>query len=323
MELTDITKFIKHELMRILRTNLNVQQFILDLTRLQYADKWDTNEQFETLLAELKSIPEQQNRKWEINQQKLRILWQEQHHKWKETQHELGILREEHSSKLDKHQYAIQILLQEIKELRYKFESSVDSSWEVQAETIPLVSPKNEVARQATWGFVDYENFPQAVTKVNHDHLYIFVGPKQKNHGLISSEHVTIVSIEKQSQNNLDFHMAYCLGMFHQDISQQVEFVIYTKDTGLDNLIMFINQQGRKCKRVNNIGDNLPKEVSYMVEKLQDIQNKPKKQVALINSVTTMLQQMGTNLTAEKVVALLVQYKFIAIDSQNQITYHL
>jgi len=328
MELIDVVALVKKELYELFRTNADMQQFILDLTCLQYADKKNTNNRFETLSAECKSIEEQQYRKWEGNQYKLRTLWEEQNRKWKENQQELNILRDEQNYKWKENQELINALLQEVKQHKRKSESSIDKlrvKQDSPGEEIIHENLLNVTFEQETWGFIDYENLPQAATKAKHDLLYIFVGPKQKNHGLTASESVSIVPIEKQSQNNLDFHLAYYLGMKHQAANKQIEFIVYTKDTGLDNLIAFIKQQGRKCQRVSNVDKILHKDVEYVVGKLQDIQLKlrPTKQTTIINFITDKLRHMDTNLTAENVVNLLCQHKLIVIDSQTRITYHL
>lgn len=65
---TDMKQLIKRELPIIFREDAEIHQFILDLTREQFADKRETESRFDRILDELRRDREKQERKWDENQ---------------------------------------------------------------------------------------------------------------------------------------------------------------------------------------------------------------------------------------------------------------
>ena len=72
-----IKEVIKKELPALLRDDPSLREFILELTRQEYAGRAETEDRFYEILAELRRDREDQNRKWE-----------EQNRKWDENQAE-------------------------------------------------------------------------------------------------------------------------------------------------------------------------------------------------------------------------------------------
>lgn len=75
MNTADIKQWIRRELPVIFREDVEIHQFILDLTRSEYADKQITESRFDRILDELQRDREEQRRKWD-----------EQNRKWDENQ---------------------------------------------------------------------------------------------------------------------------------------------------------------------------------------------------------------------------------------------
>ena len=82
MSVTEIKQIIRRELPAIMREDVDMQQFILYLTRTQFADKRETESRFDRLLDELRRDREEQSRKWDENQEALRRDREEQNRKW-------------------------------------------------------------------------------------------------------------------------------------------------------------------------------------------------------------------------------------------------
>ena len=79
---TEIKQLIKRELPAMFREDRDIHEFILNLTRNQYADKRETESRFDRILDELRRDREEQHRKWEEQNRK----WDEQGQQWKENQ---------------------------------------------------------------------------------------------------------------------------------------------------------------------------------------------------------------------------------------------
>jgi len=158
MELTEVTQLIRQELPLIFRTNPDMRQFILDLTRTEYADKRETTDRFDILLGEIRAIGaetramreeenrkwEEQKQKWEANQQELHTMREEENRKWEANQRELQTVREEQAriqeeqnQKWRENQDVINAMLQEVKQLNRKHESTIGalgSRWGLYSE---------------------------------------------------------------------------------------------------------------------------------------------------------------------------------------------
>jgi len=77
MDVTQIKEIIKQELPALVRADVEMQQFILQLSRMQFADKVETESRFDRLLAELQRDREEQNQKWAENQKVINQMLQE------------------------------------------------------------------------------------------------------------------------------------------------------------------------------------------------------------------------------------------------------
>lgn len=108
------------------------------------------------------------------------------------------------------------------------------------------------------WAFVDYENTGslEAIDLGKYQRVFIFLGPKNTKLklGEISSINfctLEIISLNTMGQNNLDFHLAFHLGRFHESAHEAVEFHIITNDSGFNGLVGHVKVLGRKCKRIS------------------------------------------------------------------------
>ena len=70
MNAESLKEVIKKELPGLLRDDPALREFILNLTRQQYADRIETESRFDRILAELQHDREAQERKWEAQERK-------------------------------------------------------------------------------------------------------------------------------------------------------------------------------------------------------------------------------------------------------------
>lgn len=118
------------------------------------------------------------------------------------------------------------------------------------------------------WVFVDYENVNSldALKLSDYEWVILFCGPKDKkvNIDLASIAvgkvpKIEIVRIDKSAKDNLDFHLALYLGRYHELVDENVEFVVFSNDTGFDGIIGHMKTLGRKCKKVKQAANEAKK----------------------------------------------------------------
>lgn len=86
-ELTEkqVKQIILRELPAIVQSDQEVREFILRLSREQFADKRETESRFDRLLDELRRDREEQARKWDEERDAQKLSWDEQRLKWAEN----------------------------------------------------------------------------------------------------------------------------------------------------------------------------------------------------------------------------------------------
>ena len=93
----------------------------------------------------------------------------------------------------------------------------------------------------------------------------IFVGAKQNPPRAASKqatahrfERVDFQKIEGTGKNALDFHIAFQLGRTIET-APETECIVLSADKGFDPLLSHLNKNGLHCRRVNTMGELLPK----------------------------------------------------------------
>lgn len=107
------------------------------------------------------------------------------------------------------------------------------------------------------WAFVDYENVGslESLDLEQYQRLIIFCGPRHRklNLGEIPTSsfcHLELIRMASTGNNNLDFHLAFYLGVHHLEAGKDVEFHVISNDKGFDGVIQHLVEMGRKCSRV-------------------------------------------------------------------------
>jgi hypothetical protein len=201
--------------------------------------------------------------------------------------------------------------------------------------------------KKETWCFIDFENLPSALEyaiEKNYARIFVFLGAQQKkiNIDLSKLTTVEVIKIEGVGKNNLDFHLIYYLGKCQIKASNDVEFAVFSQDTGWDRLIQFIQKEGRTCKRISTTGHlkkpvpkpspvvqntkqnaKLPSDVQQIFEKLQKANKtqRPKRVDRLTNHLQSLNRSIKSTKTAKQIVEILTEHKLISIDANKKVTY--
>jgi hypothetical protein len=219
MENQQIRRLIRQELPVLLQQDREMREWVLTLTREQYADKRETDSHFDQVLAELRrdreaqtrkweenqaelrAMREEQNRKWEENQAELRAMREEQNRKWEENQAELRAMREEQNRKWEENQATINAMLKEIHNLSRKHDSTIGAlgaRWGLHTE---------QSFRNALKGILE-ESFGVEVLNVTEfdDAGEVFGRPDQVELDVIVQDGTLILCEIKSSMSKADMY---------------------------------------------------------------------------------------------------------------------
>jgi len=191
----EVRKIIYREVPRLVRTDPEIRAFlervISELGRERFADRQQTEDRFEKMLAELKSmreefqeemrrmreeserkwreLREESERKWQEAMEEIRRLREESERKWQEAMEEIRKLREESERKW-------QEAMEEIRKLReeserkwreyVEFKKESERRWEKLGEEIKALHRKYETgvgALGARWGLRAESSFREAI----------------------------------------------------------------------------------------------------------------------------------------------------------------
>lgn len=107
------------------------------------------------------------------------------------------------------------------------------------------------------WAFVDYEN-AGSIEKLDFDkyqRIFVFCGAYNPKIDIGKKEVPSFVNLEvlrilSAGANNLDFHIAYYLGIMTETADDDVKFEVISDDKGFDGVIGHLCSSGRQCERV-------------------------------------------------------------------------
>ena len=104
--------------------------------------------------------------------------------------------------------------------------------------------------------FVDFENVHKhipidEIARGDHQQVILFVGNQQTipNEWLVVEYNLTVIRVGRTSKDNLDFHLSAYLGMVHVGRDSSVRFIIWSNDTGFDDLIEHFKMRKRRIER--------------------------------------------------------------------------
>jgi hypothetical protein len=123
---SELPKYIKEELPQLMQDNEEVRTFIIQLTRQYYADKLQTENQFDILLRQIRDESRKRDEKWEAYTKKQDEKWEEQDRKW-----------EEQNRNWHKQMQKNDEMFEELRKMQRKHESSIGAlgaRWGINSE---------------------------------------------------------------------------------------------------------------------------------------------------------------------------------------------
>jgi hypothetical protein len=251
MEEKAIRDLIYQELPKLLREDVAVRQYVLQLTQERYADRQQTESRFDIILDELRRDRElsearfrvaqaeseefrawwretqaqwkanearwQENEaKWQENQAEIRQMREESQAKWQENQAEIRQMREESQAKWQENQAEIRQMLAEIKRLDKKHDSTIGalgSRWGLHSEA----SFRNGLRA------ILQDSFGVEVLRVNEFDSAgeVFGRPEQIELDLIVQNGTLIIAEIKSSMSKSDLYAFWRKAAFYERLHQR------------------------------------------------------------------------------------------------------
>ncbi|MBI4675302.1 MAG: DUF3782 domain-containing protein [Chloroflexi bacterium] len=181
-----VKQIILRELPAIMQSDREVREFILRLSREQFADKQETGNRFDRLLDELRRDREEQTRRWDENQQ---------------TINEMLASLQKHDRKWDENQQTINETLKSIEALSHKHDSTIGAigaRWGLYSE---------QSFRNALKGILE-ESFNVQVMNISDydDQGEVFGRPDQVELDVIIKDGMLILCETKSSMSKSDLY---------------------------------------------------------------------------------------------------------------------
>ncbi len=228
MENKQLVELIRRELPGILQRNPELREWVLQLTREQYADKAETESRFDRLLDELRRDREENTRRWDeqnrrLEEQNRRLeeqnrkwdeqsrrwdeqsrRWEEQNRRWEEQNRkwdEQNRKWEEQNRKWEENQATIRAMLDEIRALSRKHDTSIGAlgaRWGLYAE---------QSFRSALKGILEESFGVQVINVVEYDDAgEVFGRPEQIEIDIILYDDTLILCEIKSSISKADMY---------------------------------------------------------------------------------------------------------------------
>ncbi len=167
--------------------------------------------------------------------------------------------------------------------------------------------------------FIDYENLQlvkfKKLEKVS-TRIFVFVEAKEEAIPLALvqtlqrvGKNLKWVVVNTSQSGNLNYHIAFVMGKFHQKVEPDVEFAVVSNDTDYDPLVTFINSCGRSCLRVRRRRERaLFKEpLTSQQNSVFDLDNMSLETVAVETKMDFLVQDEIISRTAEDTVKRLIR----------------
>ncbi len=186
-----------------------------------------------------------------------------------------------------------------------------------------------------SWAFVDYENVGslEGLNISGYERVFIFCGPNNTRIkvGALPTEEfccIELIGVATTGANNLDFHLAFHLGRFHEVARSDVVFHIISNDTGFDGLVNHLNRLGRSCKKMvvskQNDHSSLSHAASLAITRLKQLdgRKRPRKKASFVNWIKSQCQGLANAAPPDVVYKELVLAALIR-ESGSDIAYEI
>jgi hypothetical protein len=207
--------------------------------------------------------------------------------------------------------------------------------------------------------FIDYENVHKHVpmdriARGKHQEVILFVGNQQTipNEWLRVDYNVTTIRVKRTAKDNLDFHIAMYLGIKQNNTTPDVQFIIWSGDSGFDDLIEHLKETvGRRierkdprpkkktpakkapakkapAKKPSSPQNKLAPSITVVGERVIEIlsntpsQKRPRKKGTLENQIEAWRNGIGFTHIPWDIVHWLIQKGHIVIDDDERVKYN-
>lgn len=165
------------------------------------------------------------------------------------------------------------------------------------------------------WAFVDYENVKSlhVLNGRDYERVFVFCGPGDKriNVGALSTGGffgIELIRVGTTGRNNLDFHLAFHLGRFHETAKAGVSFDLISNDTGFDGLVSHLKGLGRTCAKVkvHTKASRVSAEADSVLSGLQRMakSGRPRKKASLLNWIGSRLKEVDRESVFDELVRM-------------------
>ncbi len=177
------------------------------------------------------------------------------------------------------------------------------------------------------WAFVDYENVGslEGLNISDYERVFVFCGPKNTKIkvGALPSDgfcRIELIGVTTMGSNNLDFHLAFHLGRFHEVAQKDVTFHVISNDSGFNGLVNHLKKLGRNCKQVatkepepKKAAPPLSDAASLVVSRLKQLdgRKRPRKRASFLNWIKSQCHGLTNGVSPETVCSELVRAKLI------------
>lgn len=189
------------------------------------------------------------------------------------------------------------------------------------------------------WAFVDYENVGtlESLNLSEYERIFVFCGPKNTKIklGSLPSDgfcSIEIIGVTTMGSNNLDFHLAFHLGRFHETADRSVAFHIISNDSGFNGLVNHLKKIGRPSKKVltkaaqpdQSALPSLSESASMVVCKLKQLEGRkrPGKKASFLNWIKSQCKGLPNSALPEPVFEELIKAKLVR-ESGLDISYEI
>ena len=177
------------------------------------------------------------------------------------------------------------------------------------------------------WAFVDYENVNSLEMLDFHDYerVFVFCGRQDRKIkvGALPSDGfcgLELIGVPKTGRNNLDFHLAFHLGRFHEIADTSIAFHIISNDKGFDGLTNHLKKLGRRCKKIADLSNEASRSLSRL--KKLDRSKRPRTRERLLNWIKGQVLGGTDDKSPEAICSELVKANLIS-DSGPHIVYDI
>lgn len=143
----------------------------------------------------------------------------------------------------------------------------------------------------------------------------------------IAEGRLEFVGMDLRGKNAADFGLAFWAGRLLERLPAETEFVILSRDNGLEHVVNLLRREHRAARRAGSaveattgVDQDDAAAEEYYTERLRMQLHRPKRRRTLLKGIRTFFQHREA-LDADRVLAALIRRGWVACDSEGIVTY--